>query len=75
MVQPDTALLAGVMALFFAVPALVSAYADRHAPRFAVLAMIAGVALIWYANAGTPGGLTPAVAQEMLLNRVGRLLN
>lgn len=71
--DPDLALVAGLIIAGFSVPALLSAFSDRRAPRAPALTILIATALIVYAASATPGGYQlsdlPAV-----FRRVFRLL-
>lgn len=55
-VNPDTALVIGIVISVLAIPAIVSAISDARAPRVAALAILIGGGLIIFALANEPGG-------------------
>ena len=56
--NPDLALVLGVVIAGFSIPAIVSAFSDSRAPRAASLMVLLGGALIAWALATKPGGYT-----------------
>ncbi|RME18377.1 MAG: hypothetical protein D6801_01475 [Alphaproteobacteria bacterium] len=56
--QYDIYLVIGLIILGFTIPAIVSAYADRRAPRGAAIMLLIGGGLVALALAQKPGGYT-----------------
>ncbi|EDZ41155.1 MAG: hypothetical protein P8P65_01885 [Planktotalea sp.] len=56
--NPDLALVLGVVIAGFSIPAIVSAFSDSRAPRAASLMVLLGGALIAWALTTKPGGYT-----------------
>lgn len=54
--DPDLALVAGLIIAGFSVPSLLSAFSDRRAPRAPALTILIATALIVYAASSMPGG-------------------
>lgn len=54
--EPDLALVIGLVIVAFSVPAIMSAVSDRRAPRTSMVALILGGSLAVYALAQKPGG-------------------
>jgi hypothetical protein len=54
--NPDLALVIGLLVLIFSAPAMISAIADRRAPRVAMIMLVLGGGLVLYALTQKPGG-------------------
>jgi hypothetical protein len=54
--NPDLALVMGIIIAGFSVPSLLSAFSDRRAPRAPALTLLIATALIVYAAKTFPGG-------------------
>ena len=54
--EPDLALVIGLVIIAFCVPAIVSAMSDRRAPRSSMVALILGGTLAVYGLSQKPGG-------------------
>lgn len=71
----DLLLVIGLIVAVFAIPAIVSAFADGRPPRAAAVAVVIGGALVLSALVIRPGGYTPAQIPEAILRVVARVLN
>ena len=54
--EPDLALVLGLVIAAFSVPSILSALADSRAPRASALTVLIGGGLVLYALQQTPGG-------------------
>lgn len=54
--EPDIALVAGIIVAVFAIPSMVSALSDRRAPRASAITVLIAGALVIYAIRSKPGG-------------------
>lgn len=72
--QADLMMVIGVTVIFFAIPAFVSAWSDREAPRFAALSAFLGTALCFYATTVKPGGFPLSDVPMAFVNVVAQIL-
>lgn len=72
--QADLIMVIGVMIIFFAVPAFVSAWSEKEAPRFAALFAFIGAALCFYATTVKPGGFPLSDVPMAFVNVVAQIL-
>ena len=63
----DLWLIGGIVLLMLAVPAFVSAWSDRQAPRFAALMILLGGGMIFFAFSEAPGGYDFADVPEAFI--------
>lgn len=56
--EPDVALVLGMIIAAFSIPSILSAVTDRRAPRASVITVLIGGGLILYAVQTNPGGYT-----------------
>ncbi|WP_436398227.1 hypothetical protein [Roseobacter sp. S98] len=56
--DPDLALVIGIVLTVLSFPTLVSALSERRPPRVGAIALVAGLGLIGYAMATVQGGYT-----------------
>lgn len=56
--QNDIYLVTGIIVLVFAIPSVLSALSDGHAPRIAAILLLIGGGLVALAFATKPGGYT-----------------
>ncbi|MFT6675669.1 MAG: hypothetical protein ACJAVM_001862 [Sulfitobacter sp.] len=54
--EPDLALVLGIVIAGFSIPSILSAMSDRRAPRASALTILIGGGLILYALQSQPGG-------------------
>ena len=54
--DPDLMLVAGIVVVVFAIPAVISAISDGRAPRVAAIALLVGGGLVVVALGRHPGG-------------------
>ncbi|KQB11651.1 hypothetical protein H9N28_15360 [Rhodobacter capsulatus] len=75
MLDSDLFLVLGILVSAFAIPAVLSAFADSRPPRAAALAVMIGGGLILLAMATKPGGYTPGQIPETFARILARFLN
>ncbi|WP_298839994.1 hypothetical protein [uncultured Roseobacter sp.] len=56
--DPDLALVVGIVVSVLSVPPLISALSERRPPRVGAVALLLGIGLIGYAMATVQGGYT-----------------
>tara|TARA_R110002110_G_scaffold40504_9_gene129501 strand:- start:710 stop:934 length:225 start_codon:yes stop_codon:yes gene_type:complete len=56
--EPDLALVLGIIIAAFSIPSILSALSDRRAPRASFITVLIGGGLILYAMRTAPGGYT-----------------
>ncbi|MDP5085940.1 MAG: hypothetical protein NWQ23_11010 [Yoonia sp.] len=71
----DLIFVIGVALAAFAVPSLVSAYADRRWPKQAALMLIIGGGAVAYAMQENPGVYSVATIDEVIVGVLGRYVN
>ncbi|MBZ4023870.1 hypothetical protein CKO11_15565 [Rhodobacter sp. TJ_12] len=71
----DLYLVLGIIVAAFAIPAVISAFADSRPPRAAAIAVLVGGGLILLAFIAHPGGYTPGQIPEAFARVIARLLN
>lgn len=71
----DLIFVVGVVISAFAIPSLVSAYADRRWPRQAILMVLLGGLAIAYAIQENPGVYGPGTVDDVIVDVLGRYLN
>lgn len=54
--DPDIALVLGLIIAAFSIPSILSAFSDRRTPRASAITILIGGALVIYAIQGKPGG-------------------
>ncbi|KAJ04461.1 hypothetical protein JQT66_08110 [Sulfitobacter mediterraneus] len=67
--EPDLALVLGVIIAGFSIPSILSAMSDRRAPRASALTILIGGGLILFAVQSQPGGYSLGDVPEVF-NRV-----
>ncbi len=72
--DPDLALVMGIVLGVFTVPSLLSAMSDSRAPRASAFTILIAVGLIVYAIAKSPGGYSMAELPTVFVNVAGRYL-
>jgi hypothetical protein len=70
--DPDLALVLGLLIAFLSVPAMVSAYSDSRPPRAPALVLLIAGGLILYALTTQPGGYRVADIPEVFFGVVAR---
>ncbi|NNE52153.1 MAG: hypothetical protein HKN30_07095 [Sulfitobacter sp.] len=58
--DPDLALVLGLIVAAFSIPSILSAFSDSRAPRASAVTILIGGGLILYAMQSSPGGYTLA---------------
>ncbi|MCF3592511.1 hypothetical protein LZG00_00685 [Rhodobacteraceae bacterium LMO-12] len=71
----DLALVIGLVVAVFSIPALVSAYSERRAPRVAAIAIIIGGGLVAWAVTQKPGGYQIDQIPNVMVKVVARYVN
>lgn len=56
--DPDIAIVLGVVLFALAFPALLSAFSESRPPRLAIILLVAGAASLYWATTRRPGGVT-----------------
>ncbi|WP_296422730.1 hypothetical protein [Yoonia sp.] len=75
MLDIDLIFVLGLIAGAFSIPALVSAFADRRAPKMSVLIMLISAGMIGYAVQQRPEPYELDKLDEVFVSVVGRYLN
>jgi hypothetical protein len=70
----DLALTLGMVIGAFAIPALVSSYSDRRAPRISMLMILTAGAMILYALMAKPGGYSFAQLPDVIFGVFARFM-
>lgn len=70
----DLIFVMGITLLAFALPALVSAYADRRWPKMAGVMLVLGGGAIAYAAQENPGAYSLATVGDTIITVIGRYL-
>lgn len=73
MLNSDLYLVLGIIISAFAVPAVISAFADSRPPRAAAVAVLVGGGLIVLAFVRHPGGYTPGQISAVFARVLARL--
>ncbi|EPX79597.1 hypothetical protein [Salipiger mucosus] len=71
---PDQFLVLGLCLAVIAVPAIISAWSDRRAPRVGSVVLLAGLALVLHAIVNKPGGYELAALPGVLFGVIGDLI-
>ncbi|MFD2174579.1 hypothetical protein [Rhodobacter lacus] len=74
MLDADIYLVLGIIVSAFAIPGVLSAFAESRPPRSAAVAVLVGGGLILYAFATRPGGYTPAQIPEAFTRVLAEIL-
>ncbi|XDA97149.1 hypothetical protein AB1M95_13635 [Sulfitobacter sp. LCG007] len=72
--DPDLALVIGVIVAVLTVPSILSALSDSRAPRASALTVLIGAGLIIYAVSTAPGGYRMQDLPMVFVNVAGRYL-
>ena len=70
----DLILVLGLIVVFFAIPALVSAFSDNRRLTAPAISLLIGVCIVAYAYVSHPGGYALAQIPDVLFGVVGRYL-
>ncbi|WP_417207432.1 hypothetical protein [Antarctobacter sp.] len=73
--QPDVMLVAGMGLVVLSLPAILSAWADRRAPRIGTLLLLGGGGLILWSVRSKEGGYAWADLPDVFYGVVGQILN
>ena len=73
--DPDLALVLGIVIGAFSIPSILSAASDRRAPRASMLTLLIGGGLILFAVQGNPGGYALADVPNVFVRVVGQFMN
>lgn len=73
--DPDLALVLGLIVGAFAIPSILSAITDGRAPRASVLTILIAFALILFALVQKPGGYTLSEIPHAFVTVAGRYLH
>lgn len=72
--EPDLALVLGLVIAAFSVPSILSALADSRAPRASALTVLIGGGLVLYALQQTPGGYALDSIPDVFVRVVARYM-
>jgi hypothetical protein len=72
--DPDLALVLGVIIGAFSIPSILSALSDSRAPRASMLTILIAGGLILYAAQNTPGGLVLSQIPDKFVNVMARYM-
>lgn len=70
--EPDLALVLGILIAAFSVPSILSAFSDRRAPRASALTILIGGGLVLYAMQTNPGGYAMNEIPDVFVRVVGQ---
>ncbi|MFP4273631.1 MAG: hypothetical protein ACLFRU_01285 [Paracoccaceae bacterium] len=73
--DPDLALVIGLVVAVFAIPGIVSALSDGRPPRAAAFSVMVAGGLVAWALIAKPGGYRLDEVPEAVIAVLGRLLN
>jgi len=71
----DLALAIGLVIAVFAVPAVISAFSDKRAPRVAAIAVLIGGGLAAWAFTQKPGGYTLDEVPDVIVRVIARYVS
>ncbi|QFT58660.1 hypothetical protein FIU94_07465 [Sulfitobacter sp. THAF37] len=72
--DPDLALVLGIVIAALSIPSILSALSDRRAPRASALTILIGGGLILYALQSKPQGYTLNQVPDVFVNVVARYM-
>ena len=75
MLQPDWALVMGIVIAGFSIPSIMSALTERRVPRASALTVLIAGGLILWALRTRPGGYTLAEIPEAFIRIVAQIIN
>ncbi|MCI5098657.1 MAG: hypothetical protein MRY77_20275 [Rhodobacteraceae bacterium] len=70
----DLALVLGLVVIFFSLPAIISAWSDRRAPRAPMMMILIGGGLIIFAVTQNPGGYSIAQVPDVFFGVIRQLM-
>lgn len=73
--QPDIALVVGLVLAMFAIPSIISAFSDSRAPRGSAITVLIAGGLVLYALQNQPGGYRMDEIPEVFVRVLADLLN
>ncbi|WP_099826765.1 hypothetical protein [Oceaniglobus indicus] len=73
--QPDIALVLGVIFAALAFPALLSSFSEGRAPRSAAVLIVLAAGLIYWATTSHPGGYALDDIPGAFVRVIGRIVN
>lgn len=73
--QPDIALVVGLVLAMFAIPSIISAFSDSRAPRGSAITVLIAGGLVLYALQSQPGGYRMDEIPEVFVRVLADLLN
>lgn len=71
----DLTFVAGCITLFFAIPAIVSAYSDGRTPRYPAMIVMIGGVMVFYAVSQRPGAYTLETLPDVFLRVVAHFMS
>ena len=72
--DPDLALVLGIVIALFSIPSVMSALADRRAPRASALTILIAGGLILFAAQSKPGGIQLDEVPDVFVNVFARYM-
>ena len=72
--DPDLALVLGIIIAGFSIPSILSAISDSRAPRASAVTILIAGGLILYAVNERPGGLTLQQIPDIFVNTIARYM-
>ena len=72
--DPDLALVLGIIICGFSIPSILSAISDSRAPRASALTVLIGGGLVLYALQNSPGGYSLEQIPDIFVRTLGRFL-
>lgn len=73
--QPDVMLVAGMGLVVLSLPAILSAWADRRAPRIGALLLLGGAGMILWTLSRAKGGYSWSDLPDVFYGVIGQILN
>lgn len=73
-IDPDLALVLGIIVAGFSIPSILSALSDRRAPRASALTILIAGGLILYAVNERPGGVKLEQIPDIFVNVIARYM-